>query len=366
MKKFIGRGDMDTKQKVDYQLLIWGTGKIAREIVENGLGGKIIGYIETRKSKDKFCGLRVYEIGDLPEKYDYIIIANTHTDEIYKISVQYDIDMNKCIFLRALKKRIGLKKDEVLYDILGEKNYINYCAEYGLIKNTFFERDMKLYRKMNTRDTFRIQEDFLYPVITDKYAEAGSMSNYFWQDLWAARLIYKSGIRSHFDIGSRIDGFIAHLLAMDIKVTLIDVRKFPGNVENLYTFISDATNLLQLKDSSIESMSALCSLEHFGLGRYGDPIDPEACFRCFKNIQAKLKSGGHLYISVPIGKERVEFNAHRVFYANTIINCFDQMKLIELSCTSEEGIECQIELSRYDDDLCKGNFRFGLFHFVKK
>ena len=42
-------------------------------------------------------------------------------------------------------------------------------------------------------------------------------------------------------------------------------------------------------------MSALCSLEHFGLGRYGDPVDPEACFKCFENIQRKLKKGGRLY-----------------------------------------------------------------------
>ena len=49
-------------------------------------------------------------------------------------------------------------------------------------------------------------------------------------------------------------------------------------------------------------MSALCSLEHFGLGRYGDAIDPEACFKCFDQIQKKLKKGGNLYISLPVGQ----------------------------------------------------------------
>ena len=68
---------------------------------------------------------------------------------------------------------------------------------------------------------------------------------------------------------------------------------------------------------------------------------------------------------MPIGKERVEFNAHRVFYAKTIVECFGLMNLIELSCADSNGIEYNIELSKYDYDLRKGSFKFGLFHFVK-
>lgn len=111
----------------------------------------------------------------------------------------------------------------------------------------------------------------MWSIIGDKYASAGTMGNYFWQDLWAAKLIYKSGIKEHFDIGSRIDGFIAHLLAMDVHVSLIDIREFPAEVENLNTIVDDAISLYQIPDDSIKSMSALCSIEHFGLGRYGDP-----------------------------------------------------------------------------------------------
>ena len=184
--------------------------------------------------------------------------------------------------------------------------------------------------------------------------------------MWAARLIYKSGIKTHFDIGSRIDGFIAHLLSMEIDVTLIDIREFPEKVEGLHTIIDDATTLQQVPNESIESMSALCSLEHFGLGRYGDPIDPEACFRCFEEIQKKVKKGGKLYISLPIGKERVEFNAHRVFYPSTIIDCFHDMNLEEFSCTAGGKIEYNVDIHRYDNDLHNGNYRYGMFYFTKQ
>ena len=121
-----------------------------------------------------------------------------------------------------------------------------------------------------------------------------------------------------------------------------------------------------MKDNSIESISALCSLEHFGLGRYGDPIDPNAHEKAMTSIQRVLRPGGNAYISVPIGKEHLEFNAHRVFYAQTIKNIFGQCDLVEFSVTDGSSIEENVPIGKYDyeDDNLGG--RFGLFHFVKK
>ena len=267
--------------------------------------------------------------------------------------------------MQKVKKAEGFLELDVIKTILTEKNYIDYCREFEISEGSFFESDLKLYEKLNTRDNFRIQRQYIWPVLTDRYAMAGDMGNYFWQDLWAARLIYASGVKEHFDIGSRIDGFIAHLLSMSIKVSLIDVRAFPGNVDGLHTIVDDATQLRQIPKCSIESMSALCSLEHFGLGRYGDPVDPEACFKCFEEIQKRIKPKGHLYISLPVGKERVEFNAHRVYYPSTIIESFSSMQLIEFSCTAEGKIEYNAEIHQFDLDEHSGEYRYGLFHFIK-
>lgn len=269
------------------------------------------------------------------------------------------------IFLRKIKRREGYLDSKEIQQILGVKNYTNYCGEFGLVENSFFSDDAKRYKKLNRRSSFEIQEQHIWPVMQEKYAMAGSLGNYFWQDLWAARMIVQSGVKEHFDIGSRLDGFIAHLLAAGIDVTMIDVRKFPAEVKGLYTIVDDATTLHQIPDRSIESMSALCSLEHFGLGRYGDPVDPEACFKCFDNIQRKLKKEGKLYLSVPVGKERVEFNAHRVFYADTIVKNFPFLALEEFSCAAEERIEYNVDIHKYDEDLHNGEYRYGLFVFVK-
>ena len=347
------------------KILVWGTGKIAKRFIDNQFNAEIIGFIETNKSKATYCGRPVYDCRQIPKEYDYIVVANTYATEIYDLCVELGIDTSSLIFLCGVKQRVGCTEKTILKEILSEKNYIMYCGEFGLLAETFIKDDAEKYKELNQRSNFEIRQEYMWPIIAEKYAPAGKIGNYFWQDLWAAKLIIKSGVKNHFDIGSRLDGFIAHLLAADIDVTMIDVRDFPGEVEHLNTIVDDATSLHQIPDESIGSMSALCSLEHFGLGRYGDPVDPEACFKCFDNIQKKLKKGGRLYLSVPIGRERVEFNAHRVFYANTILECFQDLQLEEFSCTAEEKIEYNVDIHKYDNDPHNGEWRYGLFAFIK-
>jgi ubiquinone/menaquinone biosynthesis C-methylase UbiE len=91
------------------------------------------------------------------------------------------------------------------------------------------------------------------------------------------------------------------------------------NNENITFINSDATNLLQLENNSIESLSALCSLEHFGLGRYGDTIDPLVHLKAFDSIQRVMKPEGNIYI-VPVQSEnRLQFNALRYYKPQYIV-----------------------------------------------
>lgn len=348
------------------KILVWGTGVKSIELFENEINAKVVGFIETSKKRDEFKGFPIYDISETWPLHDYVVVANTYSNEIYEECISRGLNTDKFIFLYPLMRREGETNSEILRDILKDKNYTMYCIRYELYKESFFSDDVDEYQKKNKRENFCVNKDNLWPILWDKYSKAGTMGNYFLQDLWAAKLINKAGTKKHFDIGSRIDGFIGHLLAMNIEVTLIDIREFPGEIEGLHTIVDDATLLREIPEKSIESMSALCSLEHFGLGRYGDPIDPEACFLCFVEIQKRMKPGGNLYLSLPIGRERVEFNAHRIFYASTIVNCFCEMELVEYSCVTEEKIEYNVDIHKYDQDEHNGNYRYGLFHFVKK
>lgn len=91
-------------------------------------------------------------------------------------------------------------------------------------------------------------------------------------------------------------------------------------------------------------------MEHFGLGRYGDPIDPQAWENALKSFQRILAPKGNLYISVPVGKvDKVCFNAHRVFTPQTIIETLDLMEIVEFSYIS--GFDTTICMERKDDKL---------------
>lgn len=347
------------------KIWIWGTGQTAADVYKNDLGEKIKGFIETRKTKETFFDYPVISAEEIPKEYDYIFVASRFADEIYDWCITAQLDLERVIFLIRGTRTRYVKPSDTLKCILGEKNYTNYQAQYGIYADSFIEKDKILYQELNHRKNFEIQEEYMWPIIGEKYAKNGVMGNYFWQDLWAAKKIIKSGVSEHYDIGSSVDGFIAHLLAAEIKVNVVDIRPFPAQVENLYTVVDDATMLNQFDEDSVLSMSALCSLEHFGLGRYGDPIDPEACFKCFDSIQRKLKKGGKLYLSLPVGKERVEFNAHRVFYASTVVECFANLRLEEFSCVAEGKIEYDVDIHKYDNDPHNGEYRYGLFYFVK-
>lgn len=349
------------------KILIWGTGNIAKQMINNGFNADIIGFIQSKRKEKIFLDKKIYSPDDITVLYDYIVVANIYSDEIYDVCIKNNINLTKVIFyIPTYKIAKSQEVDlQIVCEVLGEANYSLYCNNRGLWKETYIVEDIKKYNELNNRENFAINDEELWPIIADKFAKAGSMGNYFWQDLWAARHIIKDGAEEHYDIGSRIDGFIAHLLSAGIKVNMIDIRSFPGEVENLFTIVDDATMLNNIEDDSLDSLSALCSLEHFGLGRYGDSIDPEACFKCFAQIQRKIKPKGKIYISVPIGRERVEFNAHRVFYASTIIEAFHELELLEYSCVAEGVIEYNVDIHKYDNDIHNGEWRYGLFRFMR-
>ena len=228
-----------------------------------------------------------------------------------------------------------------------------------------YKKDYNEYNKKNTNPKFKLLKKYDYPILTERYGTAGYINSYFWQDLWAARHIYKDNPKIHYDIGSKINGFIAHLASFREDIVLLDIRPLPFSISGVRFKQEDATLLEGIPDNSIESISALCSLEHFGLGRYGDSIDPEGYLKAMKSIVRVVKVGGHAYISVPIGMEHIEFNAHRVFFPATIIEIFKPMKLVEFSTTIGDLIIYDDDFHKYDkEDNAKGA-RFGLFHFVK-
>jgi hypothetical protein len=160
------------------------------------------------------------------------------------------------------------------------------------------------------------------PVLKDYDDQAGSASgDYFHQDLLVASFIHDKNPVRHIDIASRIDGFVAHVASFR-KIEVMDVRDLESTGHENISFIkANLMNEESAQSNITDSVSCLHAIEHFGLGRYGDPLDPDGHLKGFNNILRMLKPEGTLYISFPVGKvNEVQFNAQRVFHRKDILS----------------------------------------------
>jgi SAM-dependent methyltransferase len=226
----------------------------------------------------------------------------------------------------------------------------------------YFVRTLKTYQECAQKTKFPLSIRSLFPILEDMGQNAGSLTfHYFHQDLWAASKIFERRPERHVDIGSRIDGFIAHLLVF-MPVESVDIRPLDRKIPGLTFIQNDATDLKQFVDESVVSLSSLHAVEHFGLGRYGDPIDADAPFKAMREFMRILKKDGRLYFSVPIGNERVEFNAHRIFAPATVVETFRDLDLLSFAAVDDAGnFFPQAELSAFGNATCA----CGLFEFTK-
>jgi len=203
--------------------------------------------------------------------------------------------------------------------------------------NDWYKLDYIKFKKMlGENENFPILDN--YPCLNDKDENSGiAKGAYFHQDIYVAQQIYLNSPIKHVDIGSRIDGFVAHI-AVFRQIEILDIRQLESNVKNI-SFIqadlmSDNFNCVEYCDS----ISSLHALEHFGLGRYGDNLDPQGHINGFKNITTILKKGGLFYFSVPMGTQRIEFNAHRIFNLSYLIDWVSgDFNIISFSYIDDNG-----------------------------
>jgi len=206
------------------------------------------------------------------------------------------------------------------------------------------------------------------PCIHDSFDEAGVINDeYFVQDLIVAKIIFIKNPQRHVDIGSRIDGFIAHLASYR-EVDVIDIRPIKKMVAGINFIqmdfmVEDDLFIDQLKT---DSLSCLHTIEHFGLGRYGDEINPDGYKIGIMNLSKLLEIGGTLYLSTPVGMERVEFNANRVFDPATIINEAkkNSLDLTKFTLIDSHGESVELELENVLK-LKNDKYNLGIFEFIK-
>lgn len=227
-----------------------------------------------------------------------------------------------------------------------------------------YARNYFAYQRMNRgSQRFKVQQTSLLFQTADRFLPAGSINHhYFHQDLWAARAIFESQTKIHVDVGSRIDGFVAHLLPY-CKVRYVDLRPLEAKVDNL-EFVQGSITQLPFATNSVASLSCLHVIEHIGLGRYGDPIDPQGHRHAAAELQRVLATGGKLYFATPVGRQQLCFDAHRVFDPGTVLEMFSGLHLESFHLIDDRSTAIQT-----DTDFSKARqctYGCGLFIFIKQ
>jgi SAM-dependent methyltransferase len=203
----------------------------------------------------------------------------------------------------------------------------------------------------------RAEDD--YPQLHDRTSASPFDAHYTHQDAWAARTVYEFGPDAHVDVGSRVT-FVLGVAAF-VPVTFIDLRPLDVEVPNLS---SRAGSLLEMpyEDQSVSSLSSLHVIEHVGLGRYGDPLDPDGTAKAAAELARVLAPGGQLLIGAPVGRPRTAFNAHRVLDPERVVDLFSPLELSSFAGVDDDGrFHPQLE----PRDLAGGVWSCGLYRFTR-
>jgi SAM-dependent methyltransferase len=162
------------------------------------------------------------------------------------------------------------------------------------------------------------------------------------------------------DVGSYRE-FILGTLAAGTSITTVDIRAFRPQGEGEVHLRADAAHL-PLRDASFDGVTSMSALEHFGLGRYGDPFALGADVEAAREMARVLRPGGRLLLTAVVAaRGAIVFNAHRVYTAHGVRSMFSALAIEEEAFVSRRlGRFCaEEELTEVsgDWDFYCGRFR---------
>jgi SAM-dependent methyltransferase len=220
-----------------------------------------------------------------------------------------------------------------------------------------FFRDLRRFRRAAPGTPVRLADAF--PCLVDRVASTPFDPHYFYQGAWLARRIAADAPTRHVDIGSSV--LMLSVLSAQTPTVFLDYRPLRSALPNLHCVAGSGVRL-PFADVSLGSVSCLHVIEHIGLGRYGDPLDPRGSECAAAELARVVKPGGRLYLSVPVGRERVCFNAHRVFSPQTIVGWMRGLRMEGFSLVDDDG---RFQADASPDAAASLDYGCGMFEFTR-
>ena len=201
-----------------------------------------------------------------------------------------------------------------------------------VLKN--FRKEFDHFNSLDKKKRIKNEWKDIYPCLHDNTLETYFDAHYTYHPAWAARVIKKINPPLHTDISSTLH--FSTIVSAFIPVDFFDYRPANLNLSNLNSMKCDLNNL-HFNSNSLESLSCMHTIEHIGLGRYGDHIDPEGDLKAIEELKRVCAPNGSLLIVVPVGIERIQFNAHRVYDPKKFVKLLHGFKLNNFSLIDDEG-----------------------------
>ncbi len=195
-----------------------------------------------------------------------------------------------------------------------------------LVRSVRYYRDFFQFRRMlasSGRTELARWED-RYPCLHNATGVTHFDRHYVFHPAWAARIVVQTHPSVHTDISSTLH--FCSLVSAFVPVHFYDYRPAELNLSNLTSGRADLL-ALPFDDRSMTSLSCMQVVEHIGLGRYGDPLDPNGDIKAMRELQRVLAVGGNLLFVVPVGRPRILFNAHRIYASRQIMEQFSDLVL---------------------------------------
>ena len=252
--------------------------------------------------------------------------------------------------LRRHSPRALLRK--LAHTFLEHRNQLRLLEEFRRRRADFFSKG----------GAKRFTVGYDSPCLYDNNAQIPFEPHYFYHPAWACRLLREINPQRHTDISSIFTwaGCISAFWPTDYFEYQPPSVKLTGLSVNRVDLCR-----LPFEDNSIPSLSSMHVIEHVGLGRYGDEIDPDGDIRAARELARVLASDGHLLFVTPMAEHSsIEFNAHRIYSYDAVLNLFPELTVKEFSLVPDDHHK---GLIRHADPalLIGQRFACGCFHFVK-
>lgn len=209
---------------------------------------------------------------------------------------------------------------------------------------------------------FSLKISDFYPQIKDKTLKTSFDRHYVYHTSWAARKVKDFAPQVHVDFSSSL--YFSGIVSAFVPIEFYDYRPAELKLSNLKSLQGDL-NKIELESNSVNSLSCMHTVEHIGLGRYGDSIDPQGDIKACKELARILKPHGQLIFVVPVGKPKIEFNAHRIYSYQQVLDLFPDLILQEFSLITDTVEQGDFIEHANPEIVQSQHYGCGLFIFTK-